>query len=368
MDGRRPHPGSGRSGGGGLSSWALHAPCSISATFMHWLGPDVVVLDPFDAVAADYCAHTPRRADFSLAQPYQASRLDADIDAAPSGPAGATPAAAAAATAQPPAEPEPELGAGTEQQRRCKRARASSYQPNEREQEAAQRHAAYLPQLAAAAAAVEAWVLASGAGTVQQALAAEGGQQQRQQQNGAAVTAGAAVAAAEAAAAEAAASLADEEEGPDYRAMFELRHALRPKLQLIGLAAPAPAGAAAAAASGEEGRPSCRPQDVQQPPACNLFNRLISSPSGGGSGSGSAPVEWAAEAGGHRVLLPPRSHFLMSDARQLQPLVEDAAGKPKGGSRGAALWEGCTVPACMRAWGSPPLMAPAPLPLCWRPS
>ena len=90
---------------------------------------------------------------------------------------------------------------------------------------------------------------------------------------------------------------------------------------------------------------------MQQPPAVNLFNRLIDSECGldqGGSSSSSGGEEVGggghagsrsrqrsggrerlAWAGGHPVLLPPSSRFLMSDARQLAPLVADAQGESK---------------------------------------
>lgn len=322
---------------------------------MKFIAPDVAVLDPWAAVASDYSAAVPRRRDFSLPQPYQHSQQGeqnsiqaaegaADAPAGPGAAAAdgrATAAAGSSAAAQQPAG----SGVGTQRKKRM-RSSASSYQPNERELEAAARHAAIAPQLAAAARAVQAWLQASGAPTVQQALAAgngsTGGQQQQQREKAArlAVEPRHAAAAADpaptgtagAVAAVAAASAGPE---PDFRAMFELRHNLKPKLELLG---PVPAGAAGRGGLGEGAGGRRRAQDVRQPPAANLFNRVICSECGPAQGCscGSSPTsastsasgcERLAAAGGHPVLLPPRSRFLMSDARQLAPLVEDAEGE-----------------------------------------
>lgn len=351
---------------------------------MQFLAPDVVVLDPWAAVAADYRDQAPRRGDFSLPLPYQTIKTDADNSGcaepgacdAPGSGADAGGMVAAAAAAQGGAglpTPQQPTGGGSSSKHK-KRKQGTSYQPNKRELEAAARHVAFAPQLAAAVAAVQEWLRASGASTIQQALQTVASGSASEQNStrsaaehqrvqgaplepaaaGAANPVGAAAAAAEAAAAagaEAAPNGVNPEAPaalePDYRAMFELRYTLRPKLQL----AADTATAAGAAAAGEAAVAAPCEQDVQQPPAVNLFNRLIDSECGldqGGSSSSSGGEEVGggghagsrsrqrsggrerlAWAGGHPVLLPPSSRFLMSDARQLAPLVADAQGESK---------------------------------------
>lgn len=296
---------------------------------MIFLGPDLVVLDPWAAVAAEYSEHRPRPADFRLPRPYQAPAKSAEQPSdSPKGAAGlgssaaaspAPPTSAAADHAQQQQLQQPQAGdadaAGSPDQdkarKRKKRAR-SQYKPNERELEAAARHATQAPLLAAAADAVAAWLRASGAATVQETLRSVQGSQ---------------IAAAQQADGRQPGQQRPGEQpcdegvpAPDFRAMHELRHALQPKLVF---AADMPGSGAGAAAAGEPAPE--RRQDVQQPPPpppCNLFGRLVDSCSGGWDGG----CERLAYAGGRPVLLPPRSRFLMSDARQLQPLVDDAAG------------------------------------------
>jgi hypothetical protein len=308
---------------------------------MQFIAQDVVLLDPWRAVAADYREFAPLRAAFSLAKPYQAHKTDgrtrsSPIDAAAAGELVAAPAAGGAAEAAPAA---PSDAAGQPEAKRRRKARSSSFQPNERQQESAQRHAEYAPQLVAAADAVQAWLGVSGAAAVQQALdlalaAAEvadehaqqhshapaaghhptqeerAGQQQQQQQRQCAEGEQQK---------EEGVSSGEEGEEPDYLAMADMRHALKPKLQFL---APETTSAAAAADAGDvPGAGSCQQQGVQQQQqqqqtSCNLFNQLIDS-----SSSGSDGRERLALAGGHPVLLPPRCRFLMSDARQLQPLL-----------------------------------------------
>ena len=323
---------------------------------MQFLAPDVVVLDPWAAVASEYSRAVPRRRDFSLPQPYQQPQQHVDGSRSTAEGASDSTAGPGAAPDDGGATAEPDSGAAAQQPtggsagvQRKKRTRSSgsSYQPNEREREAAARHATIAPQLAAAAAAVQAWLHASGAPTVQEALAAgstatDNRQQPRDEPAGRAAEAPphAAAAAApaptgSAGAAAAGAAAADAGLEPDYRAMFELRHNLKPKLELLG---PVPAGAAGQGGPQEWAGGRQRPQDVQQP-AANLFNRMLcseccpaegctcASASGCTTASGGdGGCERLAVAGGHPVLLPPRSRFLMSDARQLAPLVEDAEG------------------------------------------
>lgn len=352
---------------------------------MQFIATDLAVCDPWAAVAAEYRDHAPRRGDFSLPLPYQATKGDdssshsteMDPPAGANGDDGgvvATTATAADSTGLLAAS-QPAGGSSAKQSK--KRKQSSSYQPNERELEAAARHAAVAPQLAAAAAVVQEWLHASGVPTVQQALqrADSAPGSQKWDADTALVQAAAAAGTATEAAAEAAAANEPAAGGaaiePDYRAMFELRFTLKPKLQLSHCAAapatagaaaagaPMTAGQAAAAAAGGQGgadvAAACaRAQDEQQPPAVNLFNRLNSSEEGlsayrsssssseaigssrGGSGRRGCvrQAERLAWAGGHPVLLPPCSRFLMSDARQLAPLVADAQGELRLGRFG----------------------------------
>ncbi len=392
----------------------IAAPAAIACvnTSMQFIAPDVVALDPWAAVAAEYSDVSPRRSDFSLPLPYQASKADVDdsFSAAPG--AGDTPASGgggmAAAAASGELESQQPAGSGSSKQGK-KRKQSGAYRPNVRELEAAARHAALAPQLAAAAAAVHEWLRASAAPTVQQALqagnivpasqhggadgaakvqavqpagleaavgaeeaaaaaaaAAAGCQEQAaaaaEAANGAtgapAVSAAAQPAAGDAAMQPAGAgdAAADAAAEPDYRAMFELRFTLKPKLQFAaGAAAEAAAGAAPRSTAGTAvakaqqagaARAAGHSQDVQQQQqqqllqqlSVNLFNRLVSSAEGlsqggsssaaGGSSRSSRKVcERLAWAGGHPVVLPPCSRFLMSDARQLAPLVADAQGE-----------------------------------------
>ena len=107
------------------------------------------------------------------------------------------------------------------------------------------------------------------------------------------------------------------------------------------------------------------------PPPCNLFNQLISSSGssmGSGSGTEGGPDKEASHAhsatataggggggrrrerlalaGGHEVLVPAGSRFLMSDIRQLQPLLDDAAGKARQLACSRLRWAAsCCLPA-----------------------
>lgn len=338
---------------------------------MLFIAPDVVVLDPWAAVAAEYRSFQPPRAAFSLPAPYQGAK-----SAGGSGSSGSLHGSAAQA-AMPAAE-----AAEAEQQGRRKRRHRSSYQPNEREQQAAARHAEYAPALAAAAASVHDWLQRSGARTVLEAIeetqvAGDPEQcgQQRRHHHSAEQSAGTAGNGR----AGSAGSLCCAQEGPDYLALYGARHAVRPKLQFTpepafvapraGATVAPPGGAAAAAAAaagaaipGAQGCPGHgqvlqhdpppQPQahswgplqgaDQEQDPgamhSCNLFDRLVSV----GDGAGER-LAWAA---GHAVLLPPRCRFLMSDARRLAPLLEDAA---QGMAGGGGLLRPAHVLLCNRA-------------------
>lgn len=311
---------------------------------MQFIGPNLVVLDCRATIAVEYENHSPLHADFSLPAPYQTPKDDETAAGSEDGLDGETtpeevgggwqglataPAAAELPTVVPAAQP-----AGRKRQRK------SSYAPNTREQQAAARHAEYAPQLAAAAAAVRAWLRAQGAATLQQALgdpAAHAGpcQADLQRAVGRQVSAGVHGSArgGTGSSRQLAAGCGEakpppgEGQDPDYRAMWELRHALKPKLQLAASPPDATMGAR-------------QPQDALQPPA-NLFDRLFEvTPSpcppvvpGGAAGhagnlrDGSEQVAWAA---GHPMVLPPRSRFLLSDVRRLEPLLGDAegAGRP----------------------------------------
>ena len=306
------------------------------------------MLDPWHAVSADYMWLAPRRADFSLAAPYQAPRSrsgtpeEARDGAAGSPRADTEPAAAAAAAAAAAVAAAQPDGGSIRQRRKRVRSSSTNYQPNQREQQAAARHAEYAPLLAAAATAVQEWLSVLGAATLQQALGgaavgAAGGretgqvqQQQQQQQQGQykEQQAEAGATGEEGGSTSSGGSSSDDgssQAEPDYVAMYELRHALKPKLRFA--VAPAAAEGARQAQPAPHGG---MPQDVQQPPAPsvppapppNLFNRLIACPGGDGGAA-----ERRAWAGGHPVVLPPRSRLLLSDARQLQPLVDDVAGR-----------------------------------------
>lgn len=312
---------------------------------MLFIAPDVVVLDPWAAVAAEYSCFQPPRAAFSLPEPYQRIKAAGGIGASSgsSGSRGALNSGGAVA-----AVPAPET-AEAEQQGRRKRRRRRSYTPNEREEQAAARHAAYAPALRSAAAAVHDWLQRSGARTVHEALAgtllagdSQPGWSQRQRRHAVKQLPGAAACCP----AGVGAGCGVVHQEADYLALYEARHDAKPKLRY----APEPAcalraaGEPAAKASGTDGTGRQRRsssglgvqheqhpaeahsanshlQDVQQdhrpPQPCNLFTHLIS--------TGSARRELLAYAAGHAVLLPPRCRFLLSDARQLAPLLQDAA-------------------------------------------
>ena len=321
---------------------------------MQWVAADCVLLDPRQAVAANYIGWEPRPDDFSLPAPYQTPRVEErrdgrvadEGDSSSDGGGGDGEAAAAAKHDGPPQR---------------KRRRRSSYQPNAREQQASARHAEYAPLLAAAATAVQSWLAASGAATVQEALSLGGG-------GGGAV----ALRARQHQPDDSSAAAGGGEEEPDFRTLLEMRHVLRPKLSF---AAPTGDGGgsngsdgSALAAGGGADPPHGRQQQsggrlaAGQLPPCNLFGQLLS--------SGCADAERLAQAtvAGRcwPVLLPPRCRFLMCDVRQLQPLLDDAA---------AGEWAGCgsspvlptkrsllVVPPCFRPPASPPPAPPHLLP------
>lgn len=374
---------------------------------MLFIASDVVLLDPWAAVAAEYSCFQPPRAAFSLPEPYQRIKAAGGIGASSgsSGSRGALNSGGAVA-----AVPAPET-AEAEQQGRRKRRRRRSYTPNEREEQAAARHAAYAPALRSAAAAVHDWLQRSGARTVHEALAgtlpagdSQPGWSQRQRRHAVKQLPGAAACCP----AGVGAGCGVVHQEADYLALYEARHDAKPKLRY----APEPAcallaaGEPAAKASGTDGTGRQRRsssglgvqheqhpaeahnanshlQDVQQdhrpPQACNLFTHLIS--------TGSARRERLAYAAGHAVLLPPRCRFLLSDARQLAPLLQDAAqggaaaavhrglracgfvsaaaarsGIPQALLRGARLPPAQTTPVIPGAWH--PCMLPSRTPLC----
>lgn len=306
---------------------------------MQFVGPNLVVLDCRAAIAAEYRSHSPLPADFSLAAPHQDPKATANsgdgLDGETTGEdTDGVRAAAPPAVAQPAS-------------RVRKRRRRSSYVPNAREQQAASRHAEYAPQLAEAAAAVRLWLRALGAATLQQALggpAAHAGPCRGgpQLSNGVqSRVCGGTSGAGQPAAGQSDAERTQGDTEQDYRALYELRHALKPKLQL----------AACPSAATQD---ATHPKDATQPP-CNLFDRLHeaaaapclctpAAPAGTACGStcgGSERLAWAA---GHPLVLPPCSRFLMSDVRRLEPLLEDAEG---------ACWPGLArlarlhAPACV---------------------
>ena len=281
---------------------------------MQFISSDVVVIDPWHAIASEYRNFIPKPSLFSLPAPYQAPKGQQTDEEGPTSNSGLQATGGGSGGG---ATGDAESGdARRPPRKRCKKLRR--YEPNEREQDAAARHAAYAPQLEAAAAALQGWLRASGASTVRGALL---GRQ--------AVEVAAAMDPEQAELGEA----AEAQPGPDYLAMFELRHALRPRLEWPpGVAVPAPAAGSCA--------DRVQRQDVQQQQRqlpCNLFNQLIALDGGGGAsevGFGAASTEGGGEerlalAGGHPVLLPWRCSFLMSDARQLQPLLPPSPPPPQ---------------------------------------
>ena len=81
--------------------------------------------------------------------------------------------------------------------------------------------------------------------------------------------------------------------GPDYIAIAALRHALRPKF--------------------EWAEPGLQLSTSSHAAQCNLFGQLVCN---------DRESEGVGLAAGHEVLIPPKSAFLISDIRRLEPLVQ----------------------------------------------
>jgi hypothetical protein len=241
----------------------------------------VVVLDTHAAFASGYKRHTLKPDGFSLPRPYQAPAPEA---------------AAAAAEAE--AEPQ--------ENSRRKRRRRSGYEPNAKEQAFNARHARVAPLLAAAAAALRAWMAAAGAATLGAALGARA-------PSGASADAAQPPDAAENAALPA-----------DYLAMASLRQALRPKFRWAD--GGAVGGSGGPAAAGPQRRRSAHPDAAE----VDLFGKLVrndnAQPAAAAGGAEAERLGWACD---HQVLIPPGAAFLLSDFGQALRGLTQAAG-PQG--------------------------------------
>lgn len=244
-------------------------------------GRSVIVMDLWAGVAASFARFTPLASEaFTLPSPYQSQEVSKREDGQPD-----------EQEWQQQLEGQRRQEQRQEQQQEArrqgpprKRSRRRRTELNEGELAANRRHEAIAPALAAAASELAAWRSASGAATIREAL-------------GVAVPLAAAAPAAAVAAAPEEGSAACKDGPPDWVAMASLVRALKPRFEWADEEEQAQGGAVEALGG-------------------RLFGRLIANP---------ADRERVADAGGHRVLLPPRSAFLMSDFKQLAPLLEHAA-------------------------------------------
>ena len=190
------------------------------------------------------------------------------------------------------ADDEQHGGEGAEKQERRRRKNKASRVPTSRDQDANRRHAATAPPLAVAAEQLAEWLASGGAGSIRQALGIS-----------------MPVATAEPPGIELGldtAGPAADDIPPDWVAMGSLLRVLRPQV---------------AWAEADAAGPS--PAD----PPCHLFNRLIHNP---------GSRERLAVAGGHDVLVPAGSSFLLSDFKQLGPLLAQAGAACGAGHAGQA--------------------------------
>lgn len=296
---------------------------------MEVIADGCLLLDATALVAQAYQHHTPVTAAGPQA-PYQGSGA-----ASSSGAGGGSDTQQLSSSGQEP-QVEPDAAAGEQlpaaaEPGHCKRRRRKSggRPPNTAELAAQERADAALPLLQGALDALRQWMRAR----EHTSLAADelqsggsGKQPPRQQQVEPAAAPSGGGAAHEAATgwtAEAERAVAtvppsDSEAAaagpPDYVALAALRHVLRPKFEW---------------SAGPGGGPTALPDGGSASGQCNLFGQLVRNDSA---------EEAVGLAAGHEVVIPAGSAFLMSDVKQLAPLLE------QGGRAGMRGCTGVCVP------------------------